>query len=75
MTYNNGTVKAYFNGQLMAEKSNLIFNPYEYICIGTSYLSENRTMRGAIKQVKIWKEELSAEEISQIDYDVTRTRN
>ena len=74
VTYNNGSVKVYANGQLIGEKSDLPFIPYNNLCIGTGF-PPGRNLIGAIQSVKIWKAELSENELKQIDYNKTPNRN
>ena len=74
VTYNKGSVKVYVNGELVGENTNLQFTPYQNLCIGTGFPS-GRNLIGAIQSVKIWKVELSKEELEQIDYKKTPNRN
>lgn len=74
VTYNKGSVKVYVNGQLVGENPNLQFIPYQNLCIGTGF-PPGRNLIGAIQSVKIWKVELSKEELEQIDYNKTPNRN
>ncbi len=73
MTYKQGSIKVYFDGELKTSVDNLTFTPYNKLYIGTGYLGEDRTMKGAIKSVKIWNKELSQEEASKINYGEKNT--
>lgn len=73
MVYKNGTIKVYFDDQLIETKDNMTLIPYGNVLIGTGFLNEDRTMQGAIRLVKIWKKELSQEDINQINYDEKNT--
>lgn len=73
MTYNNSNVKVYINGILVGSAENLTLMPYNNIIIGTGFLGEDRTMKGAIQSIKVWNKELAQEEVSKINYDVINT--
>lgn len=68
MTYNNGSVKMYFNGELKGESKKQL-NAYNKFCIGSGF-GTSRAMVGNIQKVIIWNRKLTEDNIKNINYNV-----
>lgn len=66
ITSKDGINKMYVNNKLLLQ-SNDQYSPYGGFMIGNGYSDISRSMAGKISSFKLWSQELSAEEIEQLD--------
>ena len=67
MTYKNGIVEVYFNGNKVGSSQTTQFTPLGKIYIGKPYESNNRDIKGKIESVKIWNKGLEENEITNLN--------
>ena len=66
VTSKEGVIKVYVNNKLLGQ-NNFYHSPYGGFMIGNGFGGSSRAMIGKVSAYKLWKKELSAEEINQVD--------
>lgn len=66
LTYSNGVYKYYINGELEIQITRNL-TPYSNLLLGNAFIPMDRAMIGQMASFKLWKQELTKEEVSTIN--------